>query len=89
MQLAHARWPDAARATLRYFANTGGRMPKAVLQRLRARSAGQTLPHVWSDRGVPLDLPRPAEVDHRPDSIGKAVPNARILVVRPDGSPCA
>ena len=36
MQLAHARWPDAARATLRYFANTGGRMPKAVLQRLRA-----------------------------------------------------
>jgi acyl-CoA synthetase (AMP-forming)/AMP-acid ligase II len=30
----------------------------------------------------------PAEIDRRPDSIGKAIPNAEILVVRPDGSPC-
>ena len=28
----------------------------------------------------------PAEVDRRPDSIGKAIPNAEILVVRPDGT---
>ena len=31
----------------------------------------------------------PSEVDHRPDSIGKAIPNAEILVLRDDGSPCA
>ena len=31
----------------------------------------------------------PGEVDRRPDSIGKAIPNAEILVVRPDGSRCA
>ena len=30
----------------------------------------------------------PAEIDRRPDSIGKAIPNAEILVVRPDGSRC-
>ena len=30
----------------------------------------------------------PAQVDLRPDSIGKAIPNAEMLVVRPDGSPC-
>ena len=30
----------------------------------------------------------PAEVDKRPDSIGKAIPNAEILVLREDGSPC-
>ena len=30
----------------------------------------------------------PAEVDRRPDSIGKAIPNAEILVLRPDGTPC-
>jgi acyl-CoA synthetase (AMP-forming)/AMP-acid ligase II len=30
----------------------------------------------------------PAEVDRRPDSVGKAIPDAEILVVRPDGSPC-
>jgi acyl-coenzyme A synthetase/AMP-(fatty) acid ligase len=28
-------------------------------------------------------------VDRRPDSIGKAIPNAEILVLREDGSPCA
>jgi acyl-CoA synthetase (AMP-forming)/AMP-acid ligase II len=31
----------------------------------------------------------PDEVDRRPDSIGKAIPNAEILVLREDGSPCA
>ena len=30
----------------------------------------------------------PAEVDRRPDSIGKAIPNTEILVVRPDGTRC-
>jgi acyl-CoA synthetase (AMP-forming)/AMP-acid ligase II len=31
----------------------------------------------------------PEEVDRRPDSIGKAIPNAEVMVVREDGSPCA
>jgi acyl-CoA synthetase (AMP-forming)/AMP-acid ligase II len=31
----------------------------------------------------------PSEVDRRPDSIGKAIPNAEILVLREDGSECA
>jgi acyl-coenzyme A synthetase/AMP-(fatty) acid ligase len=31
----------------------------------------------------------PSEIDKRPGSMGKAIPNAEILVVRPDGSPCA
>jgi acyl-CoA synthetase (AMP-forming)/AMP-acid ligase II len=30
----------------------------------------------------------PAEIDRRPESIGKAVPTAEVLVVRPDGSLC-
>jgi acyl-coenzyme A synthetase/AMP-(fatty) acid ligase len=31
----------------------------------------------------------PSEVDRRADSIGKAIPNAEVLVVRPDGTACA
>jgi acyl-CoA synthetase (AMP-forming)/AMP-acid ligase II len=31
----------------------------------------------------------PSELDRRPESIGKAIPNADILIVRPDGAPCA
>jgi len=89
MQLAHATWPEAARRHLRYFANTGGRLPLPVLQTLRALFP-QAEPYLMyglteAFRSTYLD---PAEVDHRPDSIGKAVPNARILVVREDGSPC-
>jgi len=89
MQLARASWPEAARGAVRYFANTGGRLPVAVLQRLRALFP-QAKPYLMyglteAFRSTYLD---PSEVERRPESIGKAVPNARILVVRPDGTPC-
>lgn len=90
MQLAEQKWPDEASHSLRYFANTGGRMPKATLERLRAIFPNSK-PYLMyglteAFRSTYLD---PNEVDHRPDSIGKAIPNAEILVVRPDGSRCA
>jgi acyl-CoA synthetase (AMP-forming)/AMP-acid ligase II len=31
----------------------------------------------------------PSELERRPDSMGKAIPNAEVMVVRPDGSRCA
>ncbi len=90
IQLCGASWPAAATRHLRYFANTGGRMPRPVLERLRALfpQASPFLMYGLTEafRSTYLD---PAEAARRPDSIGKAVPNARILVVRPDGSPCA
>jgi len=90
IQLAAQEWPQEATERLRYFANTGGRMPKATLDRLRELlpSASPYLMYGLTEafRSTYLD---PAEVDRRPDSIGKAIPNAEILVVRPDGSPCA
>jgi acyl-CoA synthetase (AMP-forming)/AMP-acid ligase II len=74
---------------MRYFANTGGRMPKPVLDRLREvfPSAKPFLMYGQTEafRSTYLD---PAEVDRRPSSIGKAVPGAEILVVRPDRSSC-
>jgi acyl-CoA ligase (AMP-forming) (exosortase A-associated) len=86
IQLAQASWPDAARR-LRYFANTGGRMPTSVLATLRKTfpTAEPFLMYGLTEafRSTYLD---PAEVDRRPDSIGKAIPNAEILVVRPDGT---
>ncbi len=89
IQLADRTWPDEATASLRYFANTGGRMPKATLDALRSifPAASPYLMYGLTEafRSTYLD---PAEVDRRPSSIGKAIPNAEILVVRPDGSPC-
>src|SRR5690606_30189094 len=89
IQLADQAWPEDASTSLRYFASTGGRMPAATLQRLRDLfpDARPFLMYGLTEafRSTFLD---PAEVDRRPDSIGTAVPNAEILVVRPDGSPC-
>lgn len=90
IQLAEAEWPPEATAALRYFANTGGRMPRATLARLREifPQASPYLMYGLTEAFRSTYLP-PAEVDLRPDSIGKAIPNAEILVVRPDGTPCA
>jgi acyl-CoA synthetase (AMP-forming)/AMP-acid ligase II len=64
-------------------------MPKATLDRLRSifPEATPFLMYGLTEafRSTYLD---PAEVDRRPDSIGKAIPNAEILVVWPDGSLC-
>jgi acyl-CoA ligase (AMP-forming) (exosortase A-associated) len=90
IQLAGQEWPPEAVAGMRYFANTGGRMPRATLEKLRSifPAAKPFLMYGLTEafRSTYLD---PTEVDRRPDSIGKAIPNAEILVVRPDGSPCA
>jgi acyl-CoA ligase (AMP-forming) (exosortase A-associated) len=90
IQLTEQEWPAEATRSLRYFANTGGRMPRATLNKLRAIFP-QAEPYLMyglteAFRSTYLN---PAEVDRRPDSIGKAIPNAEILVVRPDGNRCA
>jgi acyl-CoA ligase (AMP-forming) (exosortase A-associated) len=88
-QLAEAEWPYEATRSMRYLANTGGRMPKSTLARLRGIFPGASpfLMYGLTEafRSTYLD---PQEVERRPDSIGKAIPNAEILVVRPDGTPC-
>ena len=85
IQLAALNWPESARASLRYFANTGGRMPRKTLEALRASlpNAKPYLMYGLTEAFRSTYLP-PAEVDRRPDSIGKAIPNAEILVVHED-----
>jgi acyl-CoA ligase (AMP-forming) (exosortase A-associated) len=88
IQLAQLDWGKAS--SLRYITNSGGAMPRATLNQLRS-----ALPHTQiflmygfteAFRSTYL---APEELDRRPDSIGKAVPNAEILVLREDGSQCA
>ncbi|QAU36127.1 acyl-CoA ligase (AMP-forming), exosortase A system-associated [Janthinobacterium sp. 17J80-10] len=88
MQLARQTWPQ--QASLRYITNSGGAMPQATLALLR-----QALPatKVFLMYGLTeafrsTYLP-PDELDRRPDSIGRAIPNAEVMVLRPDGSACA
>jgi acyl-CoA ligase (AMP-forming) (exosortase A-associated) len=89
MQLSQLPWPESITADLRYFANTGGRMPLETLTRLRARVPGAKpfLMYGLTEAFRATYLP-PDEVETRPDSIGKAIPNAEILVLREDGTRC-
>ncbi|MCW8950181.1 MAG: acyl-CoA ligase (AMP-forming), exosortase A system-associated [Sedimenticola sp.] len=89
-QLAQLEWSDGAVNTLRYITNSGGAMPKATTQNLQ-----QSLPNTniflmygLTEAFRSTYLP-PDQVDTRPESMGKAIPNAEILVVREDGSECA
>lgn len=89
IQLSQLEWPEQVAANLRYFANTGGRMPKETLTALRKRAPRSKpfLMYGLTEAFRSTFLP-PEEVDRRPDSIGKAIPNAEILVLREDGSEC-
>lgn len=90
MQLAALPWPAPATQQLRYWANTGGRMPRATLEQLRAKAPG-ALPFLMyglTEAFRSSYLP-PDEVDRRPDSMGRAIPNVDLRVVREDGSECA
>ncbi|MDH3582541.1 MAG: acyl-CoA ligase (AMP-forming), exosortase A system-associated, partial [Hyphomicrobiales bacterium] len=90
IKLAQEVWPAAAVESLSYFANTGGHMPRTTLGALR-KIFPQARPFLMyglteAFRSTYLD---PVEVDDRPESIGKAIPNAEILVLDEDGHECA
>ena len=89
IQLSQLDWPADITRHLRYFANTGGRMPRETLDALRRRlpDTRPFLMYGLTEAFRSTYLP-PADVDRRPDSIGKAIPNAEILVLRDDGSEC-
>jgi acyl-CoA ligase (AMP-forming) (exosortase A-associated) len=89
IQLSELEWPASVREHWRYFTNSGGAMPRETLARLRAivPDAKPFLMYGLTEAFRSTFLP-PSEADRRPDSIGKPIPNAEILVVRPDGSLC-
>lgn len=88
-QLAPLDWPAQVAGKLRYITNSGGRMPLPVLSSLREKlpSTSVYLMYGLTEAFRSTYLP-PDQVAIRPDSIGKAIPNAEILVVHPDGTPC-
>lgn len=89
IQLAELKWSDSVSAHLRYITNSGGAMPGATLAKLRAAlpQAKVFLMYGLTEAFRSTYLP-PSEIDRIPGSMGKAIPNAEILVVREDGSLC-
>lgn len=87
IQLADLEWPDEAKNCLRYWTNSGGAMPQATLKKLQ-NQLPNTLPFLMyglTEAFRSTYLP-PKEINKRPTSIGKAIPDATILVVNSDGN---
>ncbi len=88
-QIVDGPWTNAARGRIRLFANTGGHMPTPLLGALREQfpKAQPYLMYGLTEafRSTYLD---PAEVDRRPNSIGKAIPNNEILILDHEGRQC-
>ncbi|WP_444995959.1 acyl-CoA ligase (AMP-forming), exosortase A system-associated [Aliikangiella sp. IMCC44359] len=89
VQLADLEWPKEAKNCLRYITNSGGAMPQATLKKLM-----QQLPHTQpflmyglteAFRSTYLD---PKEILKRPTSMGKAIPDAEILIINEQGNEC-
>jgi len=89
IQIAEQAWPAAATRSVRYFANTGGKMPKSVLDKLRAHfpQAKPYLMYGLTEAFRSTYLP-PEELDRRPTSMGKAIPNCETPVINEHGERC-
>lgn len=87
VQLSQLSWPLST--PLRYITNSGGVMQRSTLDKLR-----ESLPRtqVYLMYGLTEAFRStylaPEQLERRPDSIGQAIPNAEVLVLRPDGSVC-
>jgi acyl-CoA synthetase (AMP-forming)/AMP-acid ligase II len=74
---------------LRYITNTGGAMPQTALATLREAlpTTKIYLMYGLTEAFRSTYLP-PEELDRRPTSMGKAIPDTEVLVVDDEGRPC-
>ncbi|WP_019027139.1 acyl-CoA ligase (AMP-forming), exosortase A system-associated [Colwellia piezophila] len=88
-QLTKATWPRNSACSVRYFTNSGGELPLATLAILR-KTMPQAKPYLMYGltEAFRSSFLSPDEIDNKPNSIGKAIPHAEILVLREDGSEC-
>lgn len=90
VQLLETEWPKATASTLRRLTNSGGALTGPIVAGLRARfTAADLYPMYGLTEAFRSTYLAPSLVDKYPDSIGRAIPFAEVMVVRPDGSPAA
>src|SRR4029079_4681539 len=85
----HSPFPQGAFPELRYITNSGGAFPVDLVQRYREHLP-QTRIHLMyglSEAFRSTHLP-PEELDRRPGSMGKAIPETEILVIDEHGREC-
>ncbi len=87
--LARQSWLGELSA-LRYITNSGGALPPSVVGALKAALPDTRIHLMYglTEAFRSTSLP-PEDLERKPGSIGKPIPNAEILVVDDSGRPCA
>jgi acyl-CoA ligase (AMP-forming) (exosortase A-associated) len=87
VQLLEAEWAVETAARLRRLTNSGGALTRGMVRGLRERFPQADLyPMYGLTEAFRSTYLAPELVDAHPDSIGRAIPFAEILVVGPDGA---
>jgi len=86
VQLIEAPWPAQASLSLRRLTNSGGKLAPSVVRRMREVFPAADIYSMYglteAFRSTYLE---PALLDDHPDSMGKAIPFAEIMVIGADG----
>lgn len=90
VQLSALDWPAEAVAAMQTLSNSGGRLPVPTVKALRQLfpQARLHLMYGLTEAFRSTTLP-PELADSHPSSIGRAIPDAEILVIGADGAPAA
>lgn len=87
VQLLEAEWPVETAARLKRLTNSGGALTPALIRALRTRFPAADIYPMYglteAFRSTYLD---PSLVDVHPEAIGRAIPFAEVMAVRPDGA---
>ncbi|MEH3159257.1 MAG: AMP-binding protein [Sphingomonas taxi] len=87
VQLLEADWPAETAARLRRLTNSGGALTERLVRGLRKRFPQAEVVAMYglteAFRSTWLD---PALIDAHPDAMGRAIPFAEVMAVKPDGS---
>ena len=74
---------------LRMMTNTGGRLPAEAVRKLRRAQPHADLVLMYGlTEAFRSSYLSPEKVDRKPNSIGRAIPGAELLVLREDLTPC-
>jgi acyl-CoA ligase (AMP-forming) (exosortase A-associated) len=87
VHLVEQAWPEEAIASLRRITNSGGALTKPLIAKLRAALPGVDIVAMYGlTEAFRSTWLQPNMLAAHPDSIGRAIPDAEIVIVRPDGS---
>ncbi len=90
VQLLDADWPAETANRLKRLTNSGGALTAPLIAGLRARfPLADLYPMYGLTEAFRSTYLAPDLVAAHPDSIGRAIPFAEVMVVRPDGAPAA